>query len=35
MKLRIEVLTEEEAELSPAGKGREDPNANPFLPKPE
>ena len=31
----MEILTKEEAELLPAGKGREDPNMNPFLSPPE
>jgi hypothetical protein len=31
----IELLTVEEAELLPAGEGQDEPNSNPFLPKPE
>lgn len=31
----MELLTEEEAKLKPAGKGRSDPNDHPHLPKPK
>ncbi len=31
MELEFELITEEEAQLRPAGKGRDDPNMNPVL----
>lgn len=34
LELEFEVLTEEEAKLRPAGKGREEPNQNPKLDPP-
>ena len=33
--MEIEIVTEEEAELRPAGKARDDPNMNPHLDKPQ
>ncbi|XP_025025477.1 proteoglycan 4-like [Python bivittatus] len=35
VEMTLELLTEQEAEELPAGKGREEPNANPFLKPPE
>lgn len=35
VRLQIEVLSKENAEKEPAGKGREDPNQDPHLPAPE
>ena len=35
IKLTIEVMTEEEASMKPAGKGHDEPNMNPFLEKPK
>lgn len=35
IEMEIELLTEEEAKLRPAGPAREDPNSNPFLPPPD
>lgn len=32
--LSLDVLTEKEAKLSPAGHGRSDPNQDPYLPNP-
>ncbi len=33
--MEFELLTKEEGEKKPAGKGREDPNMNPHLPTPK
>ncbi|XP_019853166.1 PREDICTED: fer-1-like protein 6 isoform X2 [Amphimedon queenslandica] len=35
IELELQILTKEEAELSPAGKGRDEPNMNPYLPPPQ
>ena len=35
VRLRIEIVTKEEAEDSPLGVGRNEPNTDPFLPPPE
>ena len=35
MELEFEIVSEEEAQLRPAGKGREDPNMNPVLDPPK
>jgi hypothetical protein len=33
--MELEIVTEEEEQEKPAGKGREDPNSNPHLPEPK
>jgi len=33
--MEIEILNEEETQLRPAGKAREDPNQNPHLDEPK
>ena len=33
--MEIEILTEEEVQLWPAGKARDDPNRNPHLDEPK
>ena len=33
--MEIEILTEEEVQLQPVGKARDDPNMNPHLDKPK
>jgi len=35
MELEFEIVSEEESQLRPAGKGREDPNLNPVLEPPK
>lgn len=35
VELELEVVTEEEELVRPAGKAREEPNRNPHLPEPE
>ena len=35
MEMAIELLTKEEAESKPAGKGRDEPNQNPTLEEPK
>lgn len=35
VEVELELLTLEEVELLPAGKGRDEPNMNPFLPEPK
>ena len=35
LELEFEVLKRDEAEMKPAGKGREEPNMNPYLHKPK
>lgn len=34
LNLSVEVLSDKEAKLCPAGQGRSDPNQDPYLPQP-
>ena len=35
IELSLEILTDKEAELKPAGQGRDEPNSNPVLVAPK
>jgi len=35
IEMELEILTKDDAELKPAGKGRDEPNDNPHLKDPE
>lgn len=34
IELELEVVTKEEAQKNPVGRGRDEPNVHPYLPKP-